>query len=316
MRITSAGNVGIGTTSPTSKLQINGLLQAEGINSLYIGTLTVGSSTGWYRAMEWTGSSRGGSVICLSTTGGSFGPVTYVIKAYKTFGNFYYHNGRFDDAIANYNEVIKRIPDDWGVYSNFASAYYMKGDLQSAAEIWLKLAEENEDPTMFANIGSMYFYLRRFEDAVGMYVKAAELTSNVPEYWGNQGEAYRQIPDGWNKAKAAYNKAIALAEEQFLINPNNYDLMTQTAVFYSGLGNFDKAFDLLAKVHAAGNVDYYYYYQAALVYVRAGNPVKAEDALMRAVEMGYPVNLLAVDAGLDPLQGRLRFESLVDESRR
>ena len=81
------GNIGIGTTSPTSKLQINGLLQAEGINSLYIGTLTVGSSTGWYRAMEWTGSSRGGSVICLSTTGGSFGPVTYVIKAYKTFGN-------------------------------------------------------------------------------------------------------------------------------------------------------------------------------------------------------------------------------------
>jgi hypothetical protein len=81
------GNIGIGTTSPTSKLQINGLLQAEGINSLYIGTLTAGSSTGWYRAMEWTGSSRGGSVICLSTTGGSFGPVTYVIKAYKTYGN-------------------------------------------------------------------------------------------------------------------------------------------------------------------------------------------------------------------------------------
>ena len=237
-------------------------------------------------------------------------------QAYKTFGNFYYHNGRFDDAIANYNEVIKRIPDDWGVYSNFASAYYMKGDLQSAAEIWLKLAEENEDPTMFANIGSMYFYLRRFEDAVGMYVKAAELTSNVPEYWGNQGEAYRQIPDGWNKAKAAYNKAIALAEEQFLINPNNYDLMTQTAVFYSGLGNFDKAFDLLAKVHAAGNVDYYYYYQAALVYVRAGNPVKAEDALMRSVEMGYPKDLLSVDAGLDPLQGRLRFEALVDDGRK
>lgn len=237
-------------------------------------------------------------------------------QAYKTLGNFYYHNGRFDDAIANYAEVIKRIPDEWTVYSNFGSAYYMKGDLQSAAEIWLKLAEKNEDPTLFANIGSMYFYLRRFEDAIGMYVKAAKLAPNVPEHWGNQGEAYRQIPDEWNKAEAAYKKAITLAEEQLVVNPNNYDLMTQLAVFYSGLGDFDKAFELLARGHAAGTVDFYYYYQAALVYVRAGNPVKAEDALMRAVEMGYPKDLLSVDAGLDPLQGRLRFETLVDDGRK
>ena len=237
-------------------------------------------------------------------------------QAYKTLGNFYYHNGRFDEAIANYAEVMKRIPDDWAVYNNYASAYYMKGDLQSAAEIWLKLSEKDEDPTLFANIGSMYFYLRRFEDAVGMYIKAAELASSVPEYWGNQGEAYRQIPGGWNKAEAAYNKATALAEEQFAVNPNNYDLLTQTAVFYSGLGNFDKAFELLAKAHAAGTVDFYYYYQAALVYVRAGNPVKAEDALMRAVEMGYPKNVLSMDAGLDPLRGRLRFEAVVDDGRK
>ena len=86
--------------------------------------------------------------------------------------------------------------------------------------------------------------------------------------------------------------------------------MVQTAVFYSGLGNFGKAFELLEKARAASSGDYYYYYQSALVYVRAGNPVKAEDALMRAVEMGYPVKLLSVDAGLDPLQGRLRFEAI------
>ncbi len=237
-------------------------------------------------------------------------------QGYKLLGNFYFHNGLFQEAINNYNEVIKRIPDDWGVYSNLGSAYYLQGDLQSAAEIWLKLAAIKSSPNLFANIGSMYFYLRRFEDAVEMYAKAVELAPNSAQNWGNQGEAYRQIPDGWNKAEAAYNKAITLAEEQFAINPNDYELMVQTAVFYSGLGNFGKAFELLEKARAASSGDYYYYYQAALVYVRAGNPVKAEDALMRAVEMGYPVNLLSVDAGLDPLQGRLRFEALADDGRK
>ena len=85
LRIASSGNVGIGVTSPTSKLHVNGLIQGEGINSLYIGILNLGSNAGWYRAMEWTGGSRGGSIISLSVTGGSFTPVTYVIKSYKTF---------------------------------------------------------------------------------------------------------------------------------------------------------------------------------------------------------------------------------------
>ena len=149
-----------------------------------------------------------------------------------------------------------------------------------------------------------------------MYTKAAELAPHVPENWGNQGEAFRQIPDGWNSAEAAYKKGIELAEEQFAINPKYYELMVQTAVWYSGLGNFDKAFELLEKARVASTEDYYYFYQAALVYVRAGNPVKAEDSLMRAVEMGYPANTLSIDAGLDPLQGRLRFEALVDDGAR
>tara|TARA_R110000822_G_scaffold14346_3_gene50639 strand:- start:384 stop:2570 length:2187 start_codon:yes stop_codon:yes gene_type:complete len=86
MRIANSGNVGIGNTAPTTKLEVNGRTQTKGINSIYIGTLTLPVALGWYRAMEWTGASRGGSVLILSLTGGNFGPVTYVIKAYKTYG--------------------------------------------------------------------------------------------------------------------------------------------------------------------------------------------------------------------------------------
>ena len=87
MRISSSGNVGIGNTAPTTKLEVNGRTQTKGINSIYIGNLTLPVALGWYRVMEWTGSSRGGSVMCLSLTGGNFAPVTYIIKAYKTYGS-------------------------------------------------------------------------------------------------------------------------------------------------------------------------------------------------------------------------------------
>jgi hypothetical protein len=86
MRITSTGNVGIGTTAPTRKLEVNGDFSARNIESIGNNTgVTFPAVLGWYRIMEWGGASRGGTVIKLSTTGGDVAPTTYVINAYKTY---------------------------------------------------------------------------------------------------------------------------------------------------------------------------------------------------------------------------------------
>ncbi len=87
MRITSTGTVGIGTTVPAYKLDVNGDLRAKGITSSTTHTVTIEASTGWYRIMQWSGASRGGATVKLSTTGGNVAPTTYVINAYKTYGD-------------------------------------------------------------------------------------------------------------------------------------------------------------------------------------------------------------------------------------
>jgi len=232
--------------------------------------------------------------------------------AYQQLGSFYFNRGRYDEAIANYQEVVKRTPDNASAFNNLASAYYLKGDLQNASEIWLKAVAIVPSASMYYNIGTMYFYLRRFDDAVSMYRRAIELSPDEFLYWGGVGEASRVLPDAWNQAEAAYRKAFQLGEAMLAINPDNVDVMNNLAPFYAGTGEFDKAFTLLAAARSKSSEDYYYFYNTALVNLRAGNPVKAEDALMRAVELGYPVVLLSMDAGLDPLQGRPRFEALVD----
>ena len=88
MRIISNGNVGVGTTVPTKKLEVNGDFSARNIESIGNNTgITFPAVLGWYRIMEWGGSSRGGTVVKLSTTGNLTGPTTYVINAFKTYGD-------------------------------------------------------------------------------------------------------------------------------------------------------------------------------------------------------------------------------------
>ena len=179
------GNIGIGTTSPTSKLHVNGLLQAEGINSLYIGNLTMGSSTGWYRAMEWTGSSRGGSVICLSATGGSFGPVTYVIKAYKTYGNPAAHN------------TLKLEQYGTNAYLTAARITWDSEDSKAFVEVYKNVT------------GSMP--LQMFQDKlIGYDATSTVLTGTASTGGGSVLEQLNFVPEGTTMEKLLISDSIAV----------------------------------------------------------------------------------------------------------
>jgi TolB-like protein/Flp pilus assembly protein TadD/DNA-binding winged helix-turn-helix (wHTH) protein len=231
-------------------------------------------------------------------------------QSYSYLGTYYFNRGLYRDAVAQFQEVVTRTPDNANAYNNLAGAYYLQGNLQSAAEIWLKSVQIMPTAGMYYNIGTMYFYLRQFEDAVAMYRRAIGMSPDEYLFWGGIGEACRQMPNRWSEAETAYNKAIELANAMLEINPENTEVLENVSVFYAGLGDFTKAFQLLELVASKNAEDPYHFYNTALVQIRAGLPEMAEEALMRAVELGYPVNQLSMDAGLDPLRGRLRFEAL------
>lgn len=66
---------------------VGGFVSSQGFDSRTTHEITVPSAANWYRILKWDGSSnRGGGVIKLSTTGGSFAPATWVINHFKTYG--------------------------------------------------------------------------------------------------------------------------------------------------------------------------------------------------------------------------------------
>ena len=86
MRITDAGNVGINTTTPDFRLDVSGAVRSTHFRDGLQGNGTTSTTAGWYKVASWTGgSARGGSEIKLSTTGGSFTPITWIIRCYKNW---------------------------------------------------------------------------------------------------------------------------------------------------------------------------------------------------------------------------------------
>ena len=73
----------------------------------------------------------------------------------------------------------------------------------------------------------------------------------------------------------------------------------------------ERARQLLARALQLAPRNMYVCYDAAVTHVSLGELDEALDAIERAVELGYPVNLLSVDAGLGPLMETDRFQTLL-----
>jgi len=226
-------------------------------------------------------------------------------------GNFLLQNGRYADAARSYAEQIARTPDNPKAHNNLGAAYYAAGDLEKAAQAWRASLELSPTSGAYSNVGTSYFYLGRFADAVKMYESAAELAPKDHRLWGNLADAYVRIAGREGKARAAYEKALALGEERLFINPADASAVSDLAHYHASLGHAEKARQLASEALKRDPADAYVHYNAALVSVRLGATDQALDEIERAVALGHQRHLLALDPGLQPIREHPRFRSLL-----
>ncbi len=229
-------------------------------------------------------------------------------------GNFLFSAGRAEEAIDYFLRVTNLTPDNSTGHLNLGSAYYMIGEFENAAIAWQRAVELFPSQVAYANIGASYFFLGRFEEAIEMYQRAIELAPDDFETWGALGDACRFAEGQKESARRAYNKAIELAEDVLRVNPSDADATVMLAHYYANIDESKRAKALLARALKLAPQSMYVCYDAAVTNVSLGETEKALAAIERAVELGYPVNLLSVDAGLAPLMKSDRFTALLAQS--
>jgi tetratricopeptide (TPR) repeat protein len=235
--------------------------------------------------------------------------------SYQLFGNFLYSTGRYAEAAENYRQVIERSPDNAHAWSNLGAAHYLAGDFKEAARAYEASLELAPNRSAYSNTGTMYYYAGDYAAATRMYRKALELAPDDGVVWGNLGDALSAGGGPDDEAKQSYERALELTEAQLNVNPNDAGALAEAAYFSARLDQTQRASELLAASLAEDPDNTYTHYFAALVHERAGRDDEALAALARAVQLGYPTQLLEADPGLRRFRDDARFTALLqDES--
>ncbi len=228
-------------------------------------------------------------------------------------GNFLFMNGQPVEAISHYSRAKELAPDNAAITSALGAAWFQLGDFERAAAVLQKSLALSPTAIGYSNTGTSYFYLGRFEDAAEMYRKALDLSPEDFELWGNLGDAYLAAGGRAEEASASYHRAIGLTGEMLRVNPEDAEILALTAHYHARLNESASATALIARVETLASDSMYVYYSLALARASLGQIAASVRDLSRAVDLGYPRQLLAADPGLSALVELPEFQALTGQ---
>jgi len=154
-------------------------------------------------------------------------------------GNVYLNKGEYDQAIANYDEVIR-------LNSKFAMAYYNRGNAYNAKKNYDQAIADyskairlkpNLDTTPLALAyglrGNGFYNQEKYDQAIRDYTEAIDLNPHYVNIYYNRGIAYHQKND--------YDHAIEDFTEVIRLNPIDADAYNNRGIVYKNKGDYDQA---------------------------------------------------------------------------
>ena len=234
---------------------------------------------------------------------------------YNQLGNFYYERGEPQKALPMFQRVIDLTPDNrWG-YTNMGVAYYNLGQLDQAAAMWRHTLEIRPDATAYSNLGVVAFFRGHYSESIHLFEKAVELEPQTYLMWGNLADAYRWNPGDQGRAKTTYARAIALAEKDLEVNPQDSYALGSLGQYQAKSGAPDKARQLINRALTIAPKDVVLLGQAAEVYAVMGDAQNALDCLKSAVQAGYPRFEIEANPEFTKLRENSKYREILREGK-
>jgi serine/threonine-protein kinase len=231
---------------------------------------------------------------------------------YEDLGYFYYTQARLEEAIRQFLHVRELAPD-------YAPTYNYLGALYQALDRWEESLENFEKSFALgksyfacANLGTCYYFFRRFEEAAALYELALEYDRSKYQLVGNLGDAYYWIPGKRDRALELVDEALTMAERALQATPDDPRLYVVIGGYQAMLDNGDALASVergleLSPDNAEVN------YRACLAYDIMGRRPRALALLGKAIELGFSLRTIESEPLLDDLRTDSRYPLLLDK---
>lgn len=230
---------------------------------------------------------------------------------YIWLGSFYYNLARYADAAQMFQHVVELAPDSFQGYSDLGGTYLAEGRYSEAIPLLEKSVGIYPSAFAYGNLGTAYFYQRRFADEIQAAEQAVKLAGGDYSMWGDLGDAYWFAPGKRGQAADAYRKAIELASARLKLNPRDAAALASVGLYHAMRNENAAAQASIKQALALAPNDANVLLFAALADNQLGNGDAALRDLEKARAAGLSVTLVRDDPRFDNLRAQSHFQALI-----
>lgn len=217
---------------------------------------------------------------------------------YNKLGFVLASTGRVEEAVAAFRRAVELAPGNARSLVNLGSALVLAGSIEEASDALERSVAVEPTAEALSALGTVEYYLGRFDEAVARNEKAVALSPGFSTLWVNLGDAQRWSSSSRNRAPESYARAIRAASEELRVNPRDVDAYLALATSYAKMGRPTEAAQRVAAALAADPRNPDVLYQAAVCEAVSGRIREAADLLHRAERHGTPLWQIEADPEL------------------
>jgi serine/threonine protein kinase/tetratricopeptide (TPR) repeat protein len=229
---------------------------------------------------------------------------------YEMLGSAALAFGENEKALAAYQRVTQLVPKRADGYNGLGVVYFQLSQWAQCIPAFEKAMAIEPGAETSSNLGTAYYYLHRYDDAIKAYQEAAKLAPRSQTIAGNLADALRAAGQA-DAARAAYDRAITLALEDYRVNSRNADTVASLALYYAKKGDTTQALEFIHRARTLEPDAVEYLDDEAIVNALANRPKQALDAVRAALAKGYSAEELKNEPELRSLQSLPEFQRLV-----
>ncbi|MGB9257354.1 MAG: tetratricopeptide repeat protein [Candidatus Korobacteraceae bacterium] len=191
-----------------------------------------------------------------------------------------------DNAIADFNQVLKIDPNYVPAYAGLGEAYWIGYDQLNKGESWLAKASDNCRQAVSLNpqtaegqscLGNVSLSTGKYEEAVALYQRALKLNPESGNTLGQLALAYEKLGNS-AAAEPAFKQAVAL-------RPSYWAVYNRLGAFYYNQGQYSKAAEMFQKVTGLAPDNYVGYCNLGGAYLLLGRYDDAIIQLKRSIDL-------------------------------